>query len=974
MSSVQKLFLSLLLTIIAFTGFVFAAYFGLFEYLETHFYNVKVQETIQRTLERTGEHVSQYLRIHTEKYKSIMEMDFIKTIYFLNQSREHIFNRESLFGKLAAEQTGFSGVRFVDLNIERIHFSTFPEDVLRKTGTNIELRNLKDVETGTFLETLKKKAAEEPIILHPGANSFIYCFKAFDIYAKHAGYALFYVGKLGLQNYLLKNGDLSLGDTIEFVDGVGIVLKAQYLTSQILESLQKYWMGSSSEVPYFVLENGEAFRFFESKPTTFLKIGLFQPASLFGLSTTLKGIIFVCTFITLFLLFFLIFNLKQEPVLVVSERIKKLQLHLLWEYLERNQEIDWKKIQLELESRREEVKSEILKGVGRVKKEDKTTLESLFDKSWDEILTVIGNKAQATSPAVDLNRLTELIERALQKITVTQAPIPTEQQEEVKISKAAGRTIPSTVPQMEKVGEGKELKESEEVEELEEVESVEEAEEAVPLEEVRELEEAEELEEAAEEVVEIEEAIEVEDISEAEEVEEVEAVEEVEEAEEVEAASRGEGVKEVEELEEIEEAELIEELEKLEEIEAVEEVSTPSEVEEPEEVETLPAVEALEIRPGMSMETREMGVAVDQIAEIEKVEEAKEAEEVELLEEAEDWGILEELQEGDTEVFAKPSEKTFPSRREILLTKHLFGGASIPRLTGKRTLSGTVSLVNLYEEGYFEYLELGASTTLDEEKTEQQDQVIVTKPDGIIQIDERTFSTEWVPKDQTLKGLVDQVVKGAEREQTYSGSEEKGIEDLFEGIEVSLEDIFGEIPKEEESLQKEHTEGALTQVNPIVEPYITEDGYFLLNQYFRNYKRDETGIHKALVRLSQIFSSPICQVLRKNESMYSVIYSVGFPQTVIQGFQLEDGPYFARMFRNYGSILRIRYPFSLIEEFCVDPSVKNIVKDLVPLCIPYIDGGEKGIVLLATKIGISLEELRALFLAPKIMEVANHKG
>ena len=184
MRSIQKLFLSLLITIITFTGFLIVAYFGLFEYLETHFYNVKIQEDIQKSLYRAEEHISQYHRMNLEKYKSIMEIDFIKTVYFLNQSRENIFNRESLFGKLKAEQTAFAGVRFIDFNVEKLHFSTFPEDILRKTGTNIEYRNLKEIEDGVFIDTLKKTALEEPIIMHAPSSSFVYCFKVFDIYSK----------------------------------------------------------------------------------------------------------------------------------------------------------------------------------------------------------------------------------------------------------------------------------------------------------------------------------------------------------------------------------------------------------------------------------------------------------------------------------------------------------------------------------------------------------------------------------------------------------------------------------------------------------------------------------------------------------------------------------------------------------------------------------------------------------------------
>ena len=918
MSSMQKLFLSLLLTIVAFTGFIFVSYFGLFEYLETHFYNVKIQEDIQRSLDRTEEHITQYHRVNQEKFKSIMEIDFIKTVYFLNQSREHIFNRESLFGKLKAEQTSFAGVRFIDFNLEKLHFSTFPEDILRKTGTNIEYRNLKDVEDGAFIETLKKKAIEEPIIIHAPASSFVYCFKAFDIYAKHAGYALFYVGKLGLQNYLLKNGDLDVGDKIELVDGIGILLKAQSLEKRIIEAVQKYWQGDTRELPSFVVENGEAFRLFESRGTTFFKIGIFLPNSIFGLTTTLKVTIFVCTFITLFLLFFLLFNLKQEPVLIVSERIKKLQLNLLWEYLERNQEIDWKKIQLELENRREEVKNEILKGVGRVKKEDRPKLESLFDKSWDEILAVLGNKAQATAPSVDLSRLTELIEQALQKITVI--PVPSVSEKAGDIPKAPASTVGSApmVPEKETAGE-EEIEELAEVEEGEEVKGV-------------------------------------------EEVEAIEEISEVEEVEEVEEVKEAEPLKEVEEAEEVEEVEEVEELEVAEEIEELEVI--PVEAEETEEVEEAERVE--------ETEEAEDTKVLEEVKEVEEVEEAEpvgEAEELELLEEAEDWGILEELAE--EEAPPRSAAKTFPSRRELLLSKHLFGGPSFTRIKGKPSLSGTVSIVTLYEGGYCEYIELGALAKAGYGVAEEE--VIVTKPDGLIQIDDRTFTTEWIPKDRSLKGLVDQVMRGTEREEPVEATKETGIDGLFEGMDVSLEDLFGEVPPEEGIHQGENTEESEGKENAMMGSCLSPEGYFLLNQYFRNYKRDETGIHKALVRLSQYVSSPICVVLAKKEGDFFVRFSVGLPQPLVQTLQLHDGPYFGRMFRKRGSMLRIKYPMIQIEEFSKESSLQNIVKDLVPIFIPYLDRNEKGMVLLATKISSTMEEYRSLFLDSHALEVSDKR-
>jgi hypothetical protein len=323
MSSVQKLFLSLLITLVLFTVFVFFSFSGLFNYIETHFYNVKIQKDIQRSLNATSAEIESYLGINQEKYKDLLNSDFLKTVYFLNQSREHIFGRENLFGKLLSEAPFLAGVRFIDISFDRIHFSTFSEDIVRRAPTNIEYRDFKDVENKSFIETLRTRAIEEPILLYGETDTFVYCYKVNDIYDKHVGYALFYQGKRGLQNSLLRKGLLEIGDQIGFVDGVGILLKSQQLGEKALEIVDSYWRNGSKDLLSFTLESGEPFVFFESEVLSRFKVGMFFPESLFGLNRTLKSIILCAVFLTLFLLLFLLLNIKQEPALIVSERIKK---------------------------------------------------------------------------------------------------------------------------------------------------------------------------------------------------------------------------------------------------------------------------------------------------------------------------------------------------------------------------------------------------------------------------------------------------------------------------------------------------------------------------------------------------------------------------------------------------------------------------------------------------------------------------
>ena len=59
----------------------------------------------------------------------------------------------------------------------------------------------------------------------------------------------------------------------------------------------------------------------------------------------------------MFLLVFLVFNLRQDPLVVLARRIKRFQLDVLSELIDGKERLDWKRWRDELAAGRAELRS-----------------------------------------------------------------------------------------------------------------------------------------------------------------------------------------------------------------------------------------------------------------------------------------------------------------------------------------------------------------------------------------------------------------------------------------------------------------------------------------------------------------------------------------------------------------------------------------------------------------------------------------
>jgi len=582
MKSSQKVALSLLIAVGVFSGFTILAFSGLFHYIEATFYNPRVRQDTYARLDSAAAMIEDYQQKNTIRFEKILQQPSIRTVFQANQSQQDIQNRESLFGALKSELAGFMFVRFIGNQGQRLHYSTLPADILQSTANQIVYKPPATIVDPVALSTLAlPQTKPSDILQEPSNNTFIYRFLVTDNYNVIQGTALFYVSVQGLGTRLVSGGAIYTGSALKLIPHDGIIINLPEKFGETLATaVEKVWSPTVvSETP--LLENsggGNYFLFSRALKSSGYALML-APEGDFRMVPLMQWILLAATFLTTFLLVFLLLNVRQDSVLVLSDRIKRFQIQLLREYLESKDEIDWKRWQVDLEQRRGEVTEEIKRGIGRSFGKRGGEIDRLINRSWDEILTVLGNKQlEPRSAPVDVARLESLIQRAFENLK----PLESDSVRHTPPQTPRARTpaLPSSVvlshrvaDEVEEIEEVEEVEELDEVDEVEELEGTEEAEDGTPAEENSAVDDSMRGRPVAvEDVVddsEVEDLDEVEELEEVEEAEELEVVEDLEELAEIEAAEvpdSAEDASEVEELSEVEDLDDVEEFEDADEV------------------------------------------------------------------------------------------------------------------------------------------------------------------------------------------------------------------------------------------------------------------------------------------------------------------------------------------------------------------------------------------------------------------------
>lgn len=639
MSSGQKVALSFLAALICFAGFVFFAQTNLMSTIETKFYAqskiAQRQEQLDKLSNSCNNYISNILKKIETDSSSYLNSPAVKSYANQNPSEKDEVTRRNLTSALFDTIEGLDGIRLIEGNGRNVHFSTYDTDVLKVDGLVKQYKNYPDLqeELGELESEMILTDSNNPkhkIIFDSKQNRIIVSFPFYITEQTTFGSLVCYFNIYDFEQILVNSNLLPLGESFDLLtddDGTGYGFacgipgdgKADF-TKAIINS----WKISSGKADgknkgpenLIAQSNGTNWVLLNSSNNTYFNVGWVFKANLFELPKELIYIIYVSVFVTLLLIFLLIFSLKKDYLIKVKQRIKKVQLGIINEYLENKQQIEWDQIARQLEYRKEELSLEIKKSVGGKNKKYEKIIDVYLEQSWSEIINIINsqnNNQKSGLSGASIEEIRRVMEEVLQtaKLNVSVAP--------------GAKTVVQNVEEVDEIEDAEEIEEVEAVDEVDEIEEIEDIEALEDVEEIKDVE-------VLEEVDEIDDVDEIEEAEKIEEAEEIKDVDEIDEIEEIEDADEIEEVETVEDADGIEEAEKIEETEEKDEIEEAEEVEDADEIDEAEPVEETVQEVSGEDDPVEIVEAASEEIEVIEENEADSVESLDEVEELEDIE------------------------------------------------------------------------------------------------------------------------------------------------------------------------------------------------------------------------------------------------------------------------------------------------------------------------------------------------------
>jgi len=519
LSNFLKPLVALVISILLFAGLLFLADGNLLKFVETRFYNPSVVSSYVKENATDAKIVQTHINNLKSKFYQTLTVPAIRSSFLYNQSPNDIFERSKIYGVLMESTSGLQSVQFVDSNGIRIHYSTSARDIMSQDQRSTAYRNYNENPTSLPYEVVSVEDANTAKLTMDDQNDrIIFSFPFRDSMDVFRGTALFSVSIRTFAERLIEAGRLKISDNISLInDPLGIILGSPETSKRaIFSKVAEIWKeGVKGYVILDAEDSGAAFSLISTKTDQNLFFGRLINSNLFSISEPMKLILNVSIFLTFFLTFFFLMNLKPNPVVVVKNRIRRLRESFFGQLDETKTVQEKAKLVLELEQRKDEIYSQLKRGI-KLSRRLETNIDNIIDKSWEEILIYLkissGHELAAIHLVKDVGKETTT-QKLMEEIDVIDEAEPLEAEEVDTIAEAEP---------LEEIGEAEAI---EPIESIEEVETIEEVE---AIEEVETIEEAEPIEEAEA----------VDDIETLEEIEEIETIEAAEPHKKGKAASK----------------------------------------------------------------------------------------------------------------------------------------------------------------------------------------------------------------------------------------------------------------------------------------------------------------------------------------------------------------------------------------------------------------------------------------------------
>ena len=482
-STSHKIAVSFLISILIFGALSALAYTGLFDLLETRFYNPTITASITRENARNAEATENFFTEMQERFSELLSEDAVRRALMSNAGIEDILARERTFRFLIESLDGVQWVRFIESGGIRVLFSTYASDIQRQDGIFNTYRNFNE----PFLpyEMIAVPADGTPKLTFDERGSrILFSFPLFDYFNDYRGTALFSLSVNVLSNRLMSEGKLQFGHNITVISNpegllFGITSAGESAQPAQISSL---WRSEGERtVRLFSSITRHYLVLFSIMTSHGFFVGRLVNESIFSLSPAMEAILLASVFMTLFLIIFLIFNFRQDPVAVVQNRLKQLQASLVEQFCEMKSEADLTRWMRDIDLRRNEIIVQLEQGINFNSDKEKDEIDTLINNSWDELLVILGGRKVES---VDEEKLHALMKRILSDIKIAHYSPPHDLRPN---SASLVRSSPPPLAVTGKTNSGKPgllMKATAIVKAIEETDEVEELEELAPAEDI----------------------------------------------------------------------------------------------------------------------------------------------------------------------------------------------------------------------------------------------------------------------------------------------------------------------------------------------------------------------------------------------------------------------------------------------------------------------------------------------------------
>ena len=431
MTTGKKTALSLLISVIVFSLSAIFLYSGVFEKIETRFYQPAVINGIVESLNTVEKSLDEYHRMNFLRFGDFLSKESVKVSFLPNPGQKAITERNGFTGKLFEQNPGLKGIRFIDFQGRGVHYSTYKNDVLATNKNVTAFKNYDQLDTNVrYQEISQEENSTGELFLDESKEEILYLLPFIDNYNAYQGTAVFYVSVRDLENFLVTRNLIKQGESLilfnskennlkGLVKSLSVIGKKLVLEIQNLEGIGI--PGNTS----FADENGNSYMLLTVKNSPYeIFTGEIANDELFLFPDSAKNLLLVTIVITVFLAFFLLFNIRQDSYSIIHQRVIELEKEIIREYINHRDNLTWDKLLDEMEMKKGAVSREIKKALGTGWKKHGALIDDYFNESWEELISVLWEKKENSGNQESINEIKKMLEEILSKGAVFKAQEP----------------------------------------------------------------------------------------------------------------------------------------------------------------------------------------------------------------------------------------------------------------------------------------------------------------------------------------------------------------------------------------------------------------------------------------------------------------------------------------------------------------------------------------------------------------------